>query len=315
MMLEIQDLCKRYGNLKALDHLNLWIPEGELFGFVGQNGAGKTTTIRILAGLLAPDSGVIRMQGEKMKGCSIKLRDRIGYVPDAFGVYDNVKVSEYMEFYASVYGMTGLTARKRSRELLDLTGLGEREDAYVDSLSRGMKQRLGVARALIHNPKLLILDEPASGLDPRTRQELIALLKDIHTGGTTILISSHILSELGEMCTSIGILEKGRMLLTGSLSDIMSQVNISNPLEIQIQENLPAAVRLLREHPLVENLTVYENNVTIRFQGDAREEAMLLRRMVEAGVLVKSFSRREGGLESIFMEVTEREKSKVVVRE
>lgn len=315
MMLEIQNLCKNYGKIKALDHLNLQISEGELFGFVGQNGAGKTTTIRILAGLMAPDSGVVRLQGEQMKGCSMKLREQIGYVPDSFGVYDNVKVSEYMEFYASVYGINGLKARKRSRELLELNGLGGKEDAYVDSLSRGMRQRLGVARALIHEPKLLILDEPASGLDPRTRQELITTLKEIHAGGTTILISSHILSELGEMCTSIGILEQGRMILTGSLSDIMSQVNLSNPLEIQIQENLTAAVRLLKETPLVENLSVYENSITVRFHGDAREEAMLLRKLVDAGILVKSFGRKESGLETIFMQVTEKEKSKVVIRE
>lgn len=315
MMLEISNLCKSFGKVKALDHLNLQIPEGELFGFVGQNGAGKTTTIRILAGLLTPDSGEVRMQGEKMKGCSMKLREQIGYVPDSFGVYDNVKVSEYMEFYASIYGITGLRARERSRELLEMTGLGGKEDFYVDSLSRGMRQRLGVARALIHTPKLLILDEPASGLDPRTRQELITLLKEIHGNGTTILISSHILSELGEMCTSIGIVEQGRMILTGNLSDIMSQVNISEPLEIQIQENLPAAVRLLRESPLVESLTVYENHITIRFQGDAKEEALLLRQLIDAGVLVKSFGRKESGLEAIFMQVTEREKSKVVIRE
>lgn len=315
MMLDIRNLSKSYGKIKALNHLNLQIPEGELFGFVGQNGAGKTTTIRILAGLLEPDDGEIYMQGARMQGCSRKLRDQIGYVPDTFGVYDNVKVSEYMEFYASLYGMRGLAARKRWRTLLELTGLDDKEEVYVDSLSRGMKQRLGVARALIHEPSLLILDEPASGLDPRTRQELIGLLKEIHTRGTTILISSHILSELGEMCTSVGIVEQGRMILTGSIADILKQVNISNPLELQIQENLPAAIRILREEPLVENMSVYENRITIRFQGDERAEALLLKRLIEEGILVKRFARRESGLETIFMQVTEREKSKVVVRE
>jgi ABC-2 type transport system ATP-binding protein len=178
-----------------------------------------------------------------------------------------------------------------------------------------MKLRLSVARALIHRPELLILDEPTSGLDPRNRQELIALLKEIHREGTTIFISSHILSELGEMCTSIGILDQGKMVLTGSLSQIMNQVNTANPLEIEIQENQETAMRLLRAHPLVESLSVLDHRITVRFQGDADKEADLLRQLIQADVLVKSFHRRESGLESIFMQVTERENSKVVMKE
>jgi ABC-2 type transport system ATP-binding protein len=315
MMLEIRDLCKKYDQIQALDHLNLEIEEGELFGFVGQNGAGKTTTIRILAGLLIPDQGAVRIRGEDLEGCSEELRSKIGYVPDSFGVYDNLKVWEYMDFYARLYGTMDLLVRNRCRELLDRIGLGEKEDVYVDGLSRGMKLRLSVARALIHRPELLILDEPTSGLDPRNRQELIALLKEIHREGTTIFISSHILSELGEMCTSIGILDQGKMVLTGSLSQIMNQVNTANPLEIEIQENQETAMRLLRAHPLVESLSVLDHRITVRFQGDADKEADLLRQLIQADVLVKSFHRRESGLESIFMQVTERENSKVVMKE
>lgn len=314
MMLEIHDLCKSYGKLTALDHLDLEIADGELFGFVGPNGAGKTTTIKILAGLLCYDSGSVTIDGQTMRCGRGELKEKIGYVPDYFGVYDNVRVSEYLEFYAAAYGITGLVARRRYRELLDMVGLGGREDSYVDSLSRGMKQRLGVARALVHNPALLILDEPASGLDPRTRQEFIGMLKEINQCGKTILISSHILSELGEMCTDIGIIEEGKMVLRGSLVDILAMVNASNPLEMQIYKNLPEAVAFLRRHPLINNVTIDGNRVAVGFSGGQMEEAYLLKQLIEAGVLVGSFGRRQGGLESVFLQITGDKKERVVAQ-
>lgn len=314
MMLEIRDLMKNYGRIQALDHLNLEIEEGELFGFVGPNGAGKTTTIKILAGLLRPDGGTVTIDGCPMRCGAAELKEKIGYVPDYFGVYDNVKVSEYLEFYASAYGVTGLVARRRYMELLDMVGLSGREESYVDSLSRGMKQRLGVARALVHNPRLLILDEPASGLDPRTRQEFIVMLKEINQCGKTILISSHILSELSEMCTDIGIIEEGRMMLRGSLVDILAMVNASNPLEMQIYKNLPDAVAFLRKNPLINHVTIDGNCVVAGFAGGQMEEAYLLKQLVEAGVLVGSFGRRQGGLESVFLQITGRNEEKVVAQ-
>ena len=214
-MLEIRDLRKKYGNFQALDGLSMTIEKGELFGFVGPNGAGKTTTIKIITGLLQPDSGSIVIDG--MDGIRDRrhLKQKMGYVPDSFGVYDNLKVSEYMEFFASCYGIEGLESRKRCGLLLEQMKLEDKADFFVDGLSRGMKQRLCLARALIHDPELIVLDEPASGLDPRTRLEFTSILKELREQGKTLLVSSHILSELSEMCTSIGIIEQGRMALSG----------------------------------------------------------------------------------------------------
>ena len=313
-MLEIKNLVKSYGQVQALRSLNLDIAQGELFGFVGPNGAGKTTTIKILAGLLCPDSGTVYIDGQQMTCGAAELKDKIGYVPDYFGVYDNVRVFEYLEFYAAAYGIAGLLARRRYMELLDMVGLNGREESYVDSLSRGMKQRLGVARALVHDPRLLILDEPASGLDPRTRQEFIAMLKNINQSGKTILISSHILSELGEMCTDIGIIEHGQMVLRGSLFDILAMVNSSNPLEIQVYQNLPEAVAFLRRHPLITHVTIDGNRISAGFSGGQMEEAHLLKQMIEAGILVGSFHRRQGGLESVFMQITGDRQERVVAQ-
>ena len=313
-MLEIKNLVKSYGQVQALKSLNLDIAQGELFGFVGPNGAGKTTTIKILAGLLCPDSGTVYIDGQQMTCGAAELKDKIGYVPDYFGVYDNVRVFEYLEFYAAAYGITGLLARRRYMELLDMVGLNGREESYVDSLSRGMKQRLGVARALVHDPRLLILDEPASGLDPRTRQEFIAMLKNINQSGKTILISSHILSELGEMCTDIGIIEHGQMVLRGSLFDILAMVNSSNPLEIQVYQNLPEAVAFLRRHSLITHVTIDGNRISAGFSGGQMEEAHLLKQMIEAGILVGSFHRRQGGLESVFMQITGDRQERVVAQ-
>ena len=313
-MLEIKNLVKSYGQVQALRSLNLDIAQGELFGFVGPNGAGKTTTIKILAGLLCPDSGTVYIDGQQMTCGAAELKDKIGYVPDYFGVYDNVRVFEYLEFYAAAYGITGLLARRRYMELLDMVGLNGREESYVDSLSRGMKQRLGVARALVHDPRLLILDEPASGLDPRTRQEFIAMLKNINQSGKTILISSHILSELGEMCTDIGIIEHGQMVLRGSLFDILAMVNSSNPLEIQVYQKLPEAVAFLRRHSLITHVTIDGNRISAGFSGGQMEEAHLLKQMIEAGILVGSFHRRQGGLESVFMQITGDRQERVVAQ-
>ncbi len=314
MMLEIKDLTKRYHHVEALKSLSLEIEEGELFGFVGPNGAGKTTTIKILAGLLKPDSGTVSIDGQKMTCGAVELKEKIGYVPDYFGVYDNLRVFEYLEFYASTYGITGLVARRRYLELLDMVGLSGREEFYVDSLSRGMKQRLGVARALVHNPRLLILDEPASGLDPRTRQDFIAMIKSINQSGKTILISSHILAELGEMCTDIGILQDGKMVLRGSLVDILAMVNASNPLEIQVYQKIPEAAAFLRKNPLVNHVTIDGNRIAVGFAGGQMEEAHLLRQMIDAGILVGSFHRRQGGLESVFLQITGDKEERVVAQ-
>ena len=226
-MLKIQNLRKTFGNYHALDGLDMEIEAGALYGFVGPNGAGKTTTIKIVSGLLLPDKGTVEIDGIDALAYPRQMREKIGYVPDYFGVYDNLKVWEYMEFFASCYGLEGLTARKRSLTLLDQVGLGDKEDFYVDGLSRGMKQRLCLARALLHNPALLVLDEPAAGLDPRTRLEFRETIRELNQQGTTILLSSHLLSDLTELCTDIGIVDAGKMLLTGSVEEIIEKIHTS----------------------------------------------------------------------------------------
>ena len=214
-MVEIEELTKRYGRFLALDHVNFHINKGDIFGFVGPNGAGKTTTMRIMCGLIKAASGNVVIDGVNVLKRPAEVKRLIGYVPDFFGVYDNLKVMEYMEFYGSMYGMRKADVVDASERLLELVNLQDKHEAFVDSLSRGMKQRLCVARSLIHDPEFLILDEPGSGLDPRSRVDMWNLLKRLSAMGKTIMISSHILPELSEMCDSIGVLDHGRMVASG----------------------------------------------------------------------------------------------------
>ena len=306
-MLEIENLYKRYGNFTALNGLDLSIPKGELFGFVGPNGAGKTTTMRIVSGLLSADGGTVMVDGVDALKDTKKLKEKIGYMPDFFGVYDNLKAIEYMEFYASIYGLVGKEAKKLCLELMDLVNLSDKASFYVDDLSRGMKQRLCLARSLIHNPELLILDEPASGLDPRARFEMKEILKSLMDMGKTILISSHILPELAEMCSSIGIIQGGQMALTGAVDEIMSMMSSSNPLLIQVVDDVESTITFLKEQPLVENLTFREHQIRVDFRGNEQHERLLLKAMIENNLSVRSFVREEGNLESLFMQITEAE--------
>ena len=313
-MLQIKNLRKAYGKYQALDGLSMEVKEGALYGFVGPNGAGKTTTIKILAGLLAADSGQVLLDGENALGRGRKLKGKIGYVPDEFGTYDNLKVREYMEFFASIYGVEGREARKLCLELMDLVNLGDKADSYVDGLSRGMKQRLCLARSLVHNPELLILDEPASGLDPRARFEMKGILRNLSEMGKTIIVSSHILPELAEMCTTIGIIEHGKMMVSGTVNSIMAGVNRQNPLIIRVVGELDTAVRLLKESPMVENLSMSEQELYVSLQKNALEEnplqeeekeAALLTTLIQGGVRISSYTREKGNLESVFMQITE----------
>ncbi len=312
-MLKIHGLKKKFKNFQALNGLDLEIEEGALYGFVGPNGAGKTTAIRIMTGLILADEGTVEIAGRDIRTYRSEVKKDFGYVPDEFGMYDNLKVSEYMEFFASCYGFSGLVARSRCQELLEQVKLADRADAFVDSLSRGMKQRLCLARALIHDPALLILDEPTSGMDPRTRLEFKELLKELCAEGKTILVSSHILSELAQMCTDIGIIDAGRIVLSGNMSEILQKVNNSNPLLIRVQGQREAAIRLLREDPAVQSIAIRESDIAVRFHGDQEAEAELLRCLVESGIPVNGFIREQGDLESIFMQITDRDAGKVVL--
>lgn len=311
-MLEIKNLCKKYSSFQALDGLNLTVKKGELYGFVGPNGAGKTTAIKIITGLLKPDGGTVLIDGvDALKDIRL-LKERIGYVPDFFGVYDNLKVEEYMIFFASCYGIEGLKARKRCELLLEQMKLEDKADFFVDGLSRGMKQRLCLARALIHDPDLLILDEPSSGLDPRTRMEFSDVLRELREQGKTLLVSSHILSELSELCTEIGIIEQGKMVLEGSMSQLFERVNISNPLFISVFSNQDKALTILKSHPCVQTISVKDEEIQVGFIGDRQDEAMLLQQLIDAGAMISGFMRERGTLESVFMQLTGGDKEKAV---
>ena len=313
-MLDVKGLTKQYKNFTALDQFDLHVDRGELFGFVGPNGAGKTTTLKILTGLLKADGGTVTLDGRNILKDRAYIRENVGYMPDFSGVYDNMKVFEYMEFYASMYRIEGPEARERYYELLEMVGLSQKEDSFVDELSRGMKQRLSLARALIHDPKLLILDEPASGLDPQSRYHLKEVLKYLNRDGKTIIISSHILAELSEMCTDIGIIDNGKMILRGSLIDILDQVNQNNPLEITVYDGMEQAARILKEHPKVQTVTFDYHKIMVNFSGSHEEEAELLKKLVMGDVAVYEFIRKPGSLENLFMKITEGKKEKVVVR-
>ena len=314
-MLEIRQLKKMYGRTAAVDGLDMNVREGALYGFVGPNGAGKTTTIKILTGLLLPDGGSVVIGGEDAVAAPRKEVEKIGYVPDFFGVYDNLKVSEYMELFAACYGLYGLNARRRIMDLLGQAGLEEKEDYYVDGLSRGMKQRLCLARALIHNPPILIMDEPTAGLDPGTRYEFKEILKDLREQEKTVVISSHILSELSEICTDIGIVEQGKMVLEGTMEEILEQINVQSPLLISVYRNREKALDILRSHPYVETITIRQNDIMAGFTGDGEDEALLLQQLLDAGVMICGFMRERGNLESVFMQITSRDEGRVLIRE
>ncbi len=303
-MLYINDLTKKYGSFTAVNHLSLHIPEGDLFGFVGPNGAGKTTTMRIICGLLRASAGSVRIGGTVAAVGSKEMKRMIGYVPDFFGVYDNLKVREYMDLYGSMYGMYSRDIAKLTDDLLELVNLSDKKEVYVDTLSRGMKQRLCVARALLHNPKLLILDEPSSGLDPRARVEMKELLKNLHSMGKTIVISSHILSELSEMCNSIGIMNHGQLITAGRIEDIMKQMAGGKRIHIQVASGMETATRVLKEHVGITIESVRENEVIMLFSGADEQISALIGYMIQNQVVLTGFYREEGSLESLFMQLT-----------
>lgn len=279
-MLQINHLYKNYGKFQAVNDLNLHIEKGDLFGFVGPNGAGKTTTIRMVCGLMPPTSGSIQINGIDALSNPKEIKKQIGYVPDFFGVYDNLKVTEYMDFYGSMYGMSSRDIAKISDDLLELVNLSDKKEVYVDTLSRGMKQRLCVARALIHNPALLVLDEPNSGLDPRARVEMKELLLNLKSMGKTIVISSHILSELSEMCNSIGIMNRGHLVTAGKIDDVMSQVFGNNQIIITVEGDMEPAVRMLKEHVNVKVESVGEKEIRISHSLTQMEIAQLIAELI-----------------------------------
>ena len=304
-MLVIKNLEKSYGKFKALNGLNLEIKKGEIFGFIGPNGAGKSTTMKIISGLLSPDSGEVYVDGIDAIKNNKALKDKIGYMPDFFGVYDNLKAIEYLEFYASIYGIVGEKARTLGMELLELVNLSDKYDSNVDGLSRGMKQRLCLARCLVHNPEILILDEPASGMDPRARFEMKGILKNLKEMGKTIIVSSHILPELGEICTNIGIVKNGVVVSQGTVEEIMRQAAGISPFVITVMDNAEKAIEVLREIPEVNEISLDENKITVSVSGGDKEGRDVLKALVLRDISVIGFSRSVGNLEDVFIQITE----------
>ncbi|WHY88056.1 ABC transporter ATP-binding protein [Neobacillus novalis] len=305
-MIEIIDLTKKYGKFTALDSLNLTIEKGTVFGFVGQNGAGKSTTFSILATLLSPTSGTAYINGHNISKEPKAVRSQIGYMPDFFGVYDQLKTVEYLDFYGASYGISQSERSKLIPQLLELVNLTQKQDSYVDVLSRGMKQRLCLARSLIHDPEVLILDEPASGLDPRARVEMREILKELKNMGKTILISSHILPELAEMCDTIGIIDQGRLVAEGSVNEIQQRLRGEKLIIAKLYRELELAVNFFEDQPLVSQLAKRDDGESLQFMfnGSVEEQIQLLKNALLHDIPIVSFSEIETNLEDVFMEIT-----------
>jgi ABC-2 type transport system ATP-binding protein len=310
-MLKIEKLCKNYGKFPALKELSLEIPDGQLHGFVGPNGAGKTTTMRILATLMAPTSGAAWVDGTNLIREGQKARKLVGYMPDFFGVYDNLTCNEYLDFYARCYRIGAAERKRMGAQLLELVQLQEKGNEYVNALSRGMKQRLCLARSLIHDPKLLILDEPASGMDPRARAEMKGILRTLREMGKTVLISSHILPELSEMCDSLTILDHGELVFSGSVEGLSERMNGNAPLDIRLAENaggeaVEETVRCLRELPYITEILQEEPFLLrVRLEGGEDVSMAMMRELVTRNLPVCDFHRAPMNLEKVFMEVTQ----------
>jgi len=305
-MIEIRDLTKRYGSFTALDHLNLSLEEGVVFGFVGANGAGKSTTFSILATLLSPTSGDALINGKSVIKEPKEVRKQIGYMPDFFGVYDQLKVDEYLDFYGASYGIGAAERKVLIPQLLELVNLTNKRYDYVDLLSRGMKQRLCLARALIHDPKVLILDEPASGLDPRARIEMRDILRNLKSMGKTILISSHILPELAEMCDEIGVIDNGKLIAHGNVASIQAQLQGEKRIVIKVTDCLNEVRAFLEEDPLISSIDVMENRLEIAFnyRGTDADQVALLKKAILASLPIYALSEEEKDLEDVFMAIT-----------
>ncbi|MFO7958909.1 MAG: ABC transporter ATP-binding protein [Candidatus Brocadiia bacterium] len=302
---EVKHLYVRYGKTTAVRDLSFRIPEGEVFGFIGPNGAGKTTTIRVLATLLKPAAGTALVGGHDVMESPRRVRRIIGYMPDFFGVYDDLNVREYLHFFAAAYRLNGAERRRVIGDVLELTDLTDKRDEPVDSLSRGMKQRLGLARVLLHDPKVLLLDEPASGLDPRARIEIRELLKEMKRMGKTILVSSHILHELAQLCTCIGIIEAGGLVAEGSLDDIYRQLGLRRIIHVQISN---ATEEMMRRAEQIDGVASVERHVD-RFCFQIREHRLGAEELLEAlrnlGARVYMFQPEAMDMETAFMKLTE----------
>jgi ABC-2 type transport system ATP-binding protein len=297
-------LTKRYGSLTALDSLDLVLEKGDVFGFIGPNGAGKSTTMKILAGLLTPTSGRGEVIGRDVRDNGDFVRRNVGYMPDFFGVYEDLTVAEYLEFFAAAYGIARRDRRRIVGDVLELTDLSYKRDALVDSLSRGMQQRLGLARVLVHDPPILLLDEPASGLDPRARIEIRELLKELQRLGKTIMISSHILSELGEFCNKLGIIERGKLLVTGTIEDLMVRARAHPLIAVQVVGDASPAIAALQGDHRIERVDSNNGELLVTLRDPQMHHAFLIETLVARHVRVHSVAPQQLKLEDVFLRLT-----------
>ena len=303
-MIEIKGLTKYYGPLAALMDLNLTIQAGDIFGYIGPNGAGKTTTMRILATLLEPTSGMAAIDGIDVMKQGRKVRRLVGYMPDFMGVYDDLKVFEYLEFFAAAFGLERSKRKSIVEGVLELTDLQTKQAAAVDSLSRGMQQRLQLARVLIHDPKVLILDEPASGLDPRARIEIRELLRELKNMGKTIMISSHILSELEELCDHVGIIEHGKLIFSGTLAEIRHRTGMHSRFTVRVIEQTEKAVEILTALPQVQSVSEEAGVLSVAIRDGQDENGLIARSLVTAGVDLVELVPQKVKLDDAFLELT-----------
>ncbi len=311
-MIRTENLSKKYKNILALDRLNLTIGAKEIFGYIGPNGAGKTTTIRILCGLMRPSDGKATIADVDVVANPQRAKELVGYMPEQFGVYSGMRVWEYLDFFGAAYRMGARQRKQRVDEVMGVTGTDEMRDYFMESLSRGMQQRVGIARGLIHDPKVLILDEPTSGLDPRARIEIRQLLKRLKDMGKTILVSSHILPELATVCDRIGILEQGRLLLCDTMEHVLQQVESRQILEIEILGDSGEAAKFLKSHYPATQLEVREvvgRLLRLSFEGDEKAVAGLVGALVENKYGVLSCREELLDLEKVYLRVTEQAKA------
>jgi ABC-2 type transport system ATP-binding protein len=297
-------LTRTYGSLAALSGLDLTVSKGDLFGFIGSNGAGKTTTLRILATFLAPSAGTAQILGHDVVKQADAVRHVIGYMPDFFGVYKDMEVTEYLDFFGACYKIPATQREKTVNDVLELVGLSEKKGALIGALSRGMQQRLGLARVLIHDPQLLLLDEPASGLDPRARIEMMAILQELQRLGKTIIISSHILSELQTLCNRVAIIEKGKLIYAGPVQGVRDQMSQGRVVWVRVTSDQARAIEMLQARPEIAEVSTVDSEIKITLTNHDIDHSLIADVLVQGGAKLVELREDEIGLEEVFMRVT-----------
>ena len=301
------NLTRVYGDTVALSHLDLTVNRADLFGFIGSNGAGKTTTLRILATFLAPSGGRSQVLGHDVVRDADAVRHIIGYMPDFFGVYKDMEVTEYLDFFGACYKIPAAQREKTVNDVLELVGLNEKKGALIGALSRGMQQRLGLARVLIHDPKVLLLDEPASGLDPRARIEMMAILAELQRLGKTIIISSHILSELENLCNRVAIIERGKLIYTGPVQGVRDQFATGRVVWVRVASDLEQAQQLLKARPEVTGVVPVDGRLKVTLAAQDTDQSIVAETLVHGGARLIELHEDELGLEEVFLRVTKGE--------